>query len=170
MQTATTAAALACLALHRVSLLSSFARAGAIETNKDAIDQVIRRRKGASPSSQRSLHVQDDEPRIDAPAPDEKSEEAINGSKFYDMADWSKNDVSPRLLGALFRALLVLMLRFSLSTFGTWHLTDFSYSIPSTTIETTAAQSPESDERHSPRYGHGHPSRSLHGSNSSRRP
>ena len=153
-------------------LVSFFVIADSTEAvAKDSIDRNnLIRRKGASPSSQRSLHVQDDEPRIDAPAPDEKSEEAINGSKFYDMADWSKNDVSPRLLGALFRALLLLMLRFSLSTFGTWHLTDFSYSIPSTTIETTAAQSPESDERHSPRYGHGHPSRSLHGSNSSRRP
>ena len=91
MQTATAAAALACLALHLVSLLSSFARAGAIETNKDSIDHLIRRRNGASAStSQRPLRVQDGE-RNDATVPDE---ETINSSKFYDMADWSNDDVS----------------------------------------------------------------------------
>ena len=91
MQTATAAAALACLALHRVSLLSSFARAGAIETNKDAIDLLIRRRSGASTStSQRPLHVQGGV-RNDATVPDE---ETTNNSKFYGMADWSNDDVS----------------------------------------------------------------------------
>ena len=92
LQTAITAAALACLVLQRVSLLSSFARAGAIESpNEDTIDHLIRRRNGASTStSQRPLHVQDGE-RNDATVP---GEETTNDSKFYDFADWSNDDVS----------------------------------------------------------------------------
>ena len=126
---------------------------------KDTIDgSSLIRRNGASSTSQRSLlQVKEDGPRITLPAPDEKIKETTNDSKFYDMADWRNNDVSLLELETTFEYMLCIEIfytAFFLSTLSTWHMTDFPFLLNLTTNqtkETTAAQSPESDGRNSPK-------------------
>ena len=92
-----TTTAAACLPICCILFLSSVVRADFTEAAKYTIDQprgnnLIRRL--ADSTSQRPLHLHNDENRIDAPAPDVTSKETANGSKFYKGDDWSNDDVS----------------------------------------------------------------------------